>query len=233
MSLKSIAKKILVNPEKDKQNARFIYKKNVDESLKMLQATTEALDAYGIPYYLDFGTLIGAMRDGAFIPWDDDVDISLLNHEDAPKAVKALRILKQKDKLKIQRVSFARSIYNRLKAARKNKELEVPTKEISFADPTDLRVLKVKNYRKILHKRYTGINNIDIFIKYPKDGKLYWMAQHKVHSIDASLLDGGLIEIDFYHLKCKIPKNYDEYLTAIYGDWKTPKEDWQYYEQDD
>lgn len=59
----------------------------------MLAMATRLLDycnARGIPIFLIGGTALGAVRDGAIIPWDDDIDLAMLR-EDYDQLVASLK----------------------------------------------------------------------------------------------------------------------------------------------
>ena len=88
------------------------------ELCRMLKELDEYLGEHGIQYSIMSGTLLGAVRHGGFIPWDDDIDIAVLR-KDYDRLIEILR-----------------------KNKRIGEELEISGYEV---DKTDMPFLKVYN----------------------------------------------------------------------------------------
>ena len=203
----------------------FRVQKNREDAIKVLQILIDTLKEHNIKYYLDFGTLIGAIRDKGLIPWDDDIDISLLNEEDYVKIPQVLKDIKRKHRLRTYLLTFEDT-----KKKREKRGEEVYQDSVDFTLNTNYQIAKVRTNNYFIFGR--GNTCIDIFFKYTQKDNIYWMAYGQVNSVPSSCLNGELEEIDFCGIKCSIPKEYNEYLTYKYGDWMTPKENWNHADDD-
>ena len=84
--------------KKRKTNLYYFYKKNnVDittippaqgqvrdiqlANLALLQELDYVCQESNLKYWIDFGTLLGAIRHKGFIPWDDDIDVGMLRQD--------------------------------------------------------------------------------------------------------------------------------------------------------
>ena len=49
--------------------------------LELLRFIDNVCNKYDIDYWIADGTLLGAVRHGGFIPWDDDIDLAMMRED--------------------------------------------------------------------------------------------------------------------------------------------------------
>ena len=81
---------------------RFGLKPLHDKLLEVLLSFDSFCRSHGIAYSLADGTLLGALRHGDFIPWDDDADVMLTR----PEYDKLRAALAPSDSLKLLKIGF-------------------------------------------------------------------------------------------------------------------------------
>ena len=50
-------------------------------NLTVLSEIDRICEKYGIRYFADWGSILGAVRHGGYVPWDDDLDICMLRDD--------------------------------------------------------------------------------------------------------------------------------------------------------
>ena len=175
--------------------------RNLEDARNLLLELVDLLNAAGIDYMLDAGTLLGIVRDGDLIPWDGDLDISIPDRG-LPKLLELVRQGALRHRW-ISRRFFA-SAYD-------------------CWDAGDYRAIKVRDRRWRLFK---GRLVADLYIKYRWKDAYYWSSMRMISKADARYFD-RYEELDYFGRRVKVPASYQEYLTQIYGDWRTPRRDYK------
>ncbi len=198
---------------------------------EFLRIVCRTLDENGLDYWLDYGTLLGAVRHKGYIPWDDDLDIGMTRSqydvacEILPEALKKYGITvtepnDQRIGISIWKAGLIMDIFP-LDNVDKN---SVASFDELREKTTEFRKYYVKHRKKpVSELRKKRIEMVGA----PSDSSPLWYhnvefcADKTVHP-DETIFP--LKEMSFEGHIFKVPNDCHAYLTEIYGDYmRMPK----------
>ena len=238
-------KKNILGKEAMKENLDSdVLKHTHDIMLKQLLAFDKICQENQLTYWLDFGTLLGAVRHKGFIPWDDDLDVSMPknDYETFLKiAVKALPddMFLQTKETDPYALNFIAKIRDRnstlIDAWEEGKEIRYHQgicMDIFPAMRVDEKTLHNKLFRllviasKLTHNRYVRLGPLTkIFIKAVntfsnEEGEYLISSGETMHYLKPVPIAEffPLKQIEFEGHLFPAPHNTERYLKQIFGD---------------
>ncbi len=179
-----------------------------EEMDKALPAIAALLENQGIPFCIDGGTLLGIVREGRLLPWDDDADF-FVRGEDAHRVL-SLR----------WRLFFMG--YRISKTQTKEKYGPIPQ-----GAP---RIYKIKSLFKSGGQRVI----IDLIFKYADERDYHWVVGTKpsVHKKVPRKYYDHFESVTYKGVSYPVPCDVENYLKVRYGDWKKAKKEWDFKKDD-
>ena len=218
-------------------------KKVWNRQLEMWVAFDEICRRHAIEYHINYGTLLGAIRHKGFVPWDDDIDVSMMR----PEFNRFAEIVNDEldgelfvaqdlgfDTIKIfhkQTTMLFGHDFGRDKPSgiifdvfaldiledgtpESSRALATLKKAAASPDADD----NIKNLRRFAQELFDLSRAVEWFNdtlnhKYKTPFRKEWFDE--------------TIYLPFETVTMPAPKMFDEVLTSYYGDWRTPVRDGQ------
>ena len=187
-----------------------INKKTTVNLAKLINKISIFLDEYKIEYWLDGGTLLGAVRNGKIIPWDDDIDLAI--PKESYEKLYNIVLNLQQDKLK-----------NALYYVSKKHKLKFYWSS-KFIDKSLSKSLYTLNYPAMLFVEHSDINvpyKCDLIMYFKENNKYItnyppWKDTYYYNIKDIYPLKNIKFENNYY----KCVNNPIQYLNNGYWFWK-------------
>jgi len=221
---------------------------DIEKSLDALKILAGYFKTYRIRYWLEKGTLLGAIRHNAFVPWDDDVDLSI-------DYLETINISKIKESLYLTpyELYYVNGHYGiRDKRTKEHLICLLPHKIcnknnfwIEFIPPFTYLIYAlenqfyytqdnwyldtpIKNVRppklilNILNKIASNLQHKQKLINWILKFQLAFHLYKRKYTSPAEYIK-NLESSTLYDIKFPVPCYPKEYLSLLFGDWKIPK----------
>lgn len=155
----------------------------------------------GGTFWLEFGTLLGLIRDGQFIEWDGDIDIGILFEHFNPAVIPALKEIG----LRVFRETHWEAQW----------QLDILGQDAKG----EICQLGIRDSQNLINL------GIEIYHKSKVDQNRYYCSNpHRMLRMPEDLIRFTK-QVQFYDLKVLIPERAEEFLGYMYGPtWHTPIE---------
>lgn len=227
--------------------------------IKNVREVKEVFDKLGIKYWLDCGTLLGAVRDGKIIEWDRDIDFGGMMDDNQEKIISALPELSKRGFIiRTEPFWFTNLIGKNFVFRRFGWPVGITLYGVNGENalrsvnwPTNLisGLLKLFGYLLFSGKLYTERKNFVVKTLehcvplFPLRLKKLLFNMVRLAWVRSGGRFGlwvvpkrhfeNLETIKFYGMTFNIPSDVESYLRYRYGeDWKTPKKEWKHYIDD-
>jgi len=192
-----------------------------DQRKKLLKKIIPILENNNIGYWLEFGTLLGLIREKGFIKWDSDIDMGTFDFEKLYKMREQFKKQGLQTEILYDYTNDMASIF-RIRDNNNVFHAEI----CQFTKLKEGAIIKTVRYNTIISKIFRTAYNIlrrheitvNIFSKtaiFFSNKRIFIYPRIKVK------------DAIFYTIGVKIPANPENHLRLMYGDtWRTPtKED--------
>jgi len=194
---------------------------NIEEHKKVefLKKIKTVLEENRIDYWIEYGTLLGYLREKRIIPWDHDIDLVVIDFEKVKKLLPKFKKMKLEVELRWENSKYNTQLIQIKAPTISNSSFHVDIYEFVLVrgKPARKETFRINIIAKTIRLFQSRIN-ISIIDNTLEDiAGFFSLKRTLIFPKTETKL------VNFYDMTVRIPKNAEKHVRFLYGkDWKIP-----------